>query len=288
MSKYAKSFRRPLLVQLHDGLVTAAVWTAALTIVILAGWILLDVLLRGVAQLTPGFLTQEPLKSGREGGISTIIVSTLSLLLVTLATAVPLSLATAISLTEYTQRLGWFGTFVRRSLDVLAAVPSIAFGLFGNAFFCIALGMGYSILAGGLTLACMILPILIRTIEQALRAVPPEYRLGASALGISRTTTLLQIEIPVAAPAIGAGLVLGIGRALAETAVLLFTSGYVTRMPESWWDSGRSLSVHIYDLAMHVPGGNGRAYATACVLILLLLVVNSAAMLLLRSARIRG
>jgi phosphate transport system permease protein len=199
-----------------------------------------------------------------------------------LAIALPLSLGTAIALTETTGRETLFSRNVRRSLDVLAGVPSIVFGLFGNAFFVITLGFGYSILSGGLTLACMVLPILIRTSEQAITMVPSDYRYAAAALGMKRTTTLFRVVLPAAAPAIFAGVVLGIGRALAETAALIFTSGYVARTPTSIFDSGRSLTVHIYDLAMNVPGGGARAYATACILILLLLVVNLTTALLLR------
>ena len=120
----------------------------------------------------------------------------------------------------------------------------------------------------------MILPILIRTSEEALRSVPVELRQGAAALGLSRWTTLLRIELPAAVPGIVAGLVLGIGRALAETAALIFTAGTVTRQPQSVFDSGRSLSIHIYEMAMHVPGGGSRACATAIVLIGVLIMAN--------------
>ena len=121
-------------------------------------------------------------------------------------------------LAEFTPTDSWFGGLVRRSLDVLAGVPSIVFGLFGNVFFCKVLGLGFSILSGGLTLACMVLPILIRSTEEGFRAVPNEYRLGAAALGFSRTTTLFQLLLPAAVPGLVVGLVLGIGRAIAETA----------------------------------------------------------------------
>jgi phosphate transport system permease protein len=160
---------------------------------------------------------------------------------------------------------------------VLAGVPSIVFGLFGNAFFCIYLGLGFSILSGGLTLACMVLPILIRTAEEGLHSAPHDYRLAAAALGMSRSATLVHLLLPAAAPALVAGLMLGIGRAGAETAALIFTSGYVDRMPDSLFDSGRALSVHIYDLSMNVAGGDASAYASALVLIILLLIINSMA-----------
>ncbi len=220
------------------------------------------------------FLWEPPLRSGRSGGISTVLVSTLLILAVCLSVAMPLGLGTAILLSEFARGGDRLGYWIRISLDVLAGVPSIVFGLFGNAFFCLFLGMGFSILSGGLTLACMALPILIRSIELSLRAVPDDYRLAGAALDLSQARLILHILLPAAAPGVVAGLLLGIGRALAETAALIFTSGYVDRMPASLLDSGRALSIHIYDLAMNVPGGETNAYASALVLIALLLFIN--------------
>ncbi|MCC6206777.1 MAG: ABC transporter permease subunit, partial [Gammaproteobacteria bacterium] len=179
---------------------------------------------------------------------------------------------------EYTRRGGAAGQTVRLSLDVLAGVPSIVFGLFGNAFFSVFLGMGFSILSGGLTLACMILPIFIRTSEAGIAVVNDDWRHGAAALGMTRAAALWHILLPAAAPAITAGLLLGIGRATAETAALIFTSGYVDRMPESLADSGRALAVHIYDLSMNVTGGDGAAYASALVLVALIVTINTGAL----------
>lgn len=265
-----------------DNLTSAFLWSCAIVVVSFLSWILLDILVQGCSHLSLSFFTQLPKDAGREGGILSILLSTLLILLVTLVTSIPLSLATAITLSDTLGKPTPQIQLIRKSLDVLAAVPSIVFGLFGNAFFCILLGMGYSILSGGLTLACMILPILIRTSEQAIRAVPVEYRFAAESLGLSKTSILFRVILPTAAPAMLAGLILGIGRALAETAALIFTSGYVTRMPGSLLDSGRSMSIHIYDLAMNVPGGNTQAYATASVLVALLLIINITAILITR------
>ena len=251
-----------------------------LTAVIISGvfvWIVGDVVWHGVGQINLAFFLQPPAQSGRAGGIFPVLISTLWILVVALAVAVPLGIGTAVWIAEFTRRDGPWAVLVGRSLDILAAVPSIVFGLFGNVLFCNLLGLGYSILAGGLTLSCMVLPILIRTLESGLRSVPDDYRLAAAALGISNTRCTVSILLPSAAPALAVGLVLGIGRVLAETAALLFTSGYVDRMPRSLLDSGRSLSIHIYDLSMNVPGGEANAYATALVLVLLLLVINGAA-----------
>lgn len=268
----------------REFVVTAGVWLAAGLVAGVLVWILGDIAVRGISQVDLAFLTQEVEDAGRSGGIGPILVSTGLILVVTLSIAIPLSLATAIELTEGVSRDRFLVRNVRRCLDVLAGVPSIVFGLFGNALFVVSLGMGYSILSGSLTLACMILPLLIRTFEQAIVAVPAEYRYAAAALGLGRTATLVRVTLPSAAPALVAGIVLSTGRALAETAALIFTAGYVARMPESLLDSGRAMSVHIFDLAMNVSGGSAKAYATACVLVGLLLVINVSVGLLLRMA----
>jgi phosphate transport system permease protein len=256
---------------------TLILWAIALAITASFCWILGDILWHGLGSLSWEFLTAEPQDAGREGGIAPIIISTGLILGVCLVVSLPLGVGTAVLLAEFTTPEGVFGRLVRRSLDILAGVPSIVFGLFGNAFFSIKLGLGFSILSGGLTLACMVLPILIRSAEEGLRAVPTDYRLSAAALGLSRTSTLWKLLLPAAIPGLVVGLVLGIGRAIAETAALIFTSGYVDRMPESLLDSGRALSIHIFDLSMNVAGGDAKAYASALVLLILLLLVNAIA-----------
>ena len=263
-----------------DHVLAVLVWLSASAIAGLFLWLLADMASHGFDRLSWSFLTTEPERSGRRGGIAPILVSTLVVLTITLAVAVPLGLATAVWLSEFTRVNSRSAAAIRFSLDVLAGVPSIVYGLFGSAFFCVWMGLGYSLLAGGLTLACMVLPILIRTGEAGLAAVPDEWRQGAAALGLSRWAALRYLLLPAAAPALTAGLMLGIGRALAETAVLLFTSGYVDRMPASWLDSGRVLAVHIFDLSMNVTGGDKAAYGSALVLLALLLMVNGLAIAL--------
>lgn len=260
-----------------DRLAALLVWSTALAISAVFCWIVGDLLFNGLGQISWSFLVDEPLRSGRSGGILPVIAATLMIVGICLAVSVPLGLGAAVMLSEYTRADRWFSRTIRRSLDVLAGVPSIVFGLFGNAFFCIYLGLGYSILAGGLTLACMVLPILIRATEEGFRAVPDDHRQAAAALGMSRSGTLFHVLLPVAVPGLVVGLVLGIGRAMAETAALLFTSGYVMRMPGSLLDSGRALSIHIFDLSMNIPGGTTNAYASALILISLLLIINAVA-----------
>ncbi|MEM7014036.1 MAG: phosphate ABC transporter permease PstA [Verrucomicrobiota bacterium] len=261
-------------VDVSDRVMTGVFWTMAAIVAAVFFWIIGTVVWNGAGAISWEFLTAEPLDSGRAGGIGPILVSTGLILLVCMMVSFPIGIGTAVLLAEFTQSSHWFGRLVRRSLDVLAGVPSIVFGLFGTVFFCQVLGLGFSIWAGGLTLACMVLPILIRASEEGLRTVPNEYRLTAASLGISKTTTLFKLLLPAALPGLMVGFVLGLGRAAAETAALLFTSGYVDRWPESLSDSGRAMTIHIYDLAMNVAGGNKNAYGTALVLVTMLLFTN--------------
>lgn len=260
-----------------DRLFASSVFLCAVGVMLMLAWILGDVLLQGIDHLSWTFLISEPADAGRDGGIAPILLSTVLIIFVALLVALPLGLGVAIWLSEFTAHHNRFSRFIGTTLDVLAGVPSIVYGLFGNAFFCIYLGLGFSILSGGLTLACMVLPVFIRTCESGLTAVNDEWRKGAVALGMTKTSAIWHILLPAATPAIVAGLILGIGRATAETAALIFTSGYVDRTPESLLDSGRALAVHIYDLSMNVTGGDEAAYASALVLILLIIILNTLA-----------
>jgi len=228
------------------------------------------------------FLTSTASQAGRAGGILEVIYSSTLILGICLVVALPLSLATAIFVSVFSENNRRFNALISTALDTLAATPSIVFGLFGYSFFVIYLGFGFSILAGGLTLAFMVLPFLIRIFEQGISENYREYRLAGASLGLSRVAQVRRIVLPLSANTISAGLVLGIGRALSETAALLFTSGYLLRMPESVMDSGRTMSVHIFDLAMNVPGGNENAYRTAVVLVVALIVINLMATFLTR------
>ena len=265
------------LTPISDRLFTLAIYTA--TLIVAAGfiWVLTDVFIKGAGHLSLSFLLSEPSDAGRTGGIMPILLSTLWILAVALLAAVPLGLCVAIWLSEFTQTETWLAQQVRFALDVLAGVPSIVYGLFGNAFFSIYMGLGLSIISGGLTLACMILPIFIRTTERGLSSITDDWRKGAAALGMTRACSVWHIILPAASPAITTGLILGIGRATSETAALIFTSGYVDRVPESLFDSGRSLAVHIYDLSMNIPGGDPAAYGSALVLIILIITLNTLA-----------
>lgn len=268
-------------------LIGALTWTVPALVMVVFLWLLGDIVVNGLTGLNWEFITESPQNGGRAGGIAPIIVSTFLTVGVCICAALPLSLCTALFLAEFTQEKHPLSQIIRVSLNCLAAVPSIVFGIFGNAFFCIMLGLGFSILSGGLTLACMVLPILIRTMENSIRAVPDQYRLGAAALGMRPHRIVLQIVLPLSLPGLFVGLLLGLGRALAETAALVFTSGYVDRMPTSLFDSGRTLSIHILDLSMNVAGGDANAYASVLVLAILILLINSVVGVLLALFRRR-
>jgi len=256
-----------------------AAWTGALALAVAALPLLMigQLLVDGLPALSLSFFALEPGDAGRAGGIGSVLLSTLWVLAVCLAAALPLGLGCALFLVEVVPAGSRLASGLQLVLDVLGGVPSIVFGLFGNRFFAVELGLGFSILSGGLTLACMVLPLFIRAAEQALRQCPPSWRQAASALAVSRSGFVRRILLPFAARGIALGVVLAAGRALGETAVLLFTAGYVSRWPQSWLDSGRTLAVHIYDLAMNVSGGNANAAASALVLLALALAIQAVA-----------
>lgn len=246
----------------------------AFTVAILI-FIIVFVLGKGLPGISFEFLFTAPKDMGRAGGILPTLVGTILLPLLAMAIAMPLGVGTAVYLTEYTRetrltRLLRFGT------DCLAGIPSILFGLFGFIFFVIMLKMGWCLLSGGLTLAIMVLPTIIRTSEEAIRAVPRAYREVSFSLGATRWETVLKVVLPNALPGIVTGMMLGIGRSIGETAAVIFTAGSALRMPLTAFDSVRTMSVHFYILAREGIS-NENAYATAAVLIISVLLVNLAA-----------
>lgn len=266
-----------------EGLTKAISWIIGIALIAILFYILGDIILVSVKNFSLSFLLDSPFSGGRKGGIYPIIISTLLILAVSLLVVIPVGLTSALFLAEFEENNSKSIAIIRKSIEILSAVPSIVFGLFGNAIFSVYFGMGFSILSGGLTLAIMALPLFITTVEKGIRSVPNNYRFVAFSLGMSQFTMIKSIIIPYALPAIFVGIVLSVGRALAETAALIFTSGYVDRMPESLFDSGRALSVHIYDLTMNVPGGDINAYKTSLVLIVLILATNTLINMLLKS-----
>lgn len=238
-------------------------------------FIIVNISFKGLPQVTPSFLLQEPHDMGRAGGIFSAIVATAYVTLLAIVLASPLGVGSAIYLTEYTKE-GWVTRIIRFGAECLAGVPSIILGLFGFVLFVMKLGFGWSILSGGLTLAIMVLPIIIRTSEEAIKAVPQEYRLVCYSLGLTKWQTITRIVLPSALPGITTGIMLSVGRSLGETAVLLFTAGAALRTPVSLFDSGRTMAVHFYILAregISMPN----AYGTAAILMVSILLINVAA-----------
>jgi phosphate transport system permease protein len=200
--------------------------------------------------------------------INTFIITFLSLLI-----AVPIGIGGAVFLSEYSRRNSFIVKAIRLTAETLAGIPSIIYGLFGMVFFVIALGFGMSLIAGALTLSLMILPLIMRTTEEALLSVPVSYREGSYGLGAGKLRTVFRIVLPPAAPGILAGVVLSIGRIVGETAALIFTAGTVAKLATSVSSSGSTLAVHMYMLAGE---GHfvGKAYAVASVLLLFVLLMN--------------
>jgi phosphate transport system permease protein len=246
----------------------------ALTVVVLV-FIIVFVLSKGLPGINFEFLFSAPKDMGRAGGIFPTLVGTILLPLMAIAIALPLGVGTAVYLTEYTRETR-LTQILRFGTDCLAGIPSILFGLFGFIFFVVMLKMGWCLLSGGLTLAIMVLPTIIRTSEEAIRAVPNSYREVSFSLGATRWETVLKVVLPNALPGIVTGVMLGIGRSIGETAAVIFTAGSALRMPSSAFDSVRTMSVHFYILAREGIS-NEKAYATAAVLIISVLLVNTLA-----------
>jgi len=226
----------------------------------------LDLVVRGAPEWSAGYLLAPVREAGTSGGIGPIVFSTLLVTFLATLLALPFALGAAILSNEVLVHSPRLAGAILRSFETLASAPSVAIGLVGWTIFGRHLGLGFSLLSGSLTLAIMLVPILAIAFHAGLAAVPRALRAQAQALGVSRWTTLVHLVLPAAWPALFAGLVLALGRATAETAVLMLTSGISTRMPEDVFDPGATLAVHVYQLARNVPGGESRAYAAALAL----------------------
>jgi phosphate transport system permease protein len=253
------------------GAITVLGSCTVVTVIILV-FIVGFVLEKGLPVLSVSFLFSNPEDMGRAGGIFPTLIGTLVLPLLAIMIATPLGLGTSVYLTEYT-RESRITKVIRFGTDCLAGIPSIIFGLFGFIFFVTTLGMGWSILSGGLTLAFMILPTIIRTSEEAIKAVPKSYREVSFSLGATRWQTVRRVILPNALPGILTGIILGIGRSIGETAAVIFTAGSSLRLPSSIFDSTRTMAVHFYILAREGISSEN-AYGTAAALIIAVLLVN--------------
>lgn len=230
------------------------------------------ILVNGVPHLTPELFSWT--YNSENVSMLPSIVNTFLMTLLSLIIATPMGIFSAIYLVEYAKRGSKIVKVVRITAETLSGIPSIVYGLFGMLFFVVTLHWGYSILSGAFTLAIMILPLIMRTTEEALKSVPDSYREGSFGLGAGRLRTVFRIVLPSAVPGILAGVILAIGRIVGETAALIFTAGTVPEIPESLFDSARTLSVHMYNLSREGLYVN-QAYATAVVLLLVVIIINS-------------
>ncbi|MGB3454127.1 MAG: phosphate ABC transporter permease PstA [Moheibacter sp.] len=242
------------------------------------------IVINGIGVINWDFLTKSPTEGMTAGGIFPAIVGTFYLVIGSLIFAVPLGVMSAIYTIEYAGN-GYIVRFIRLMTNNLASVPSIVFGLFGMALFVNRLGFGDSILAGSLTLGLLTLPLIIRTSEEALKAVPDAYRSGSLALGASKLQTIRKVVLPTALPNILTGVILSIGRVSGETAPILFTVAayFLPNLPQSIFDQAMALPYHLYVLATSgtdLEASRPMAYGTALVLIVIVLIFNLSATLL--------
>lgn len=245
----------------------SAVFTVA-TLLFLVGYILV----KGLPHLSPSLFslvyTTENV-SLFPALVNAVIMTVLSLLI-----AVPLGVFSAVYLVEYAKRGNRLVSLVRITAETLSGIPSIVYGLFGYLLFVMALGWGYSLLAGAFTLSIMILPVILRTTEEALKSVPDAYREGSFGLGAGRLRTIFVLVLPAAVPGILAGVILSTGRIVGETAALIYTAGTVAQVPHNLLSSGRTMSVHMY--ALWNEGFNTeQSYATAVILLLIVVLLNA-------------
>ena len=260
---------------LTQGIAKILIWMGALSTIAVMILILFQILKEGLPVLTLRFFLESPKSMGREGGIFSTLIGTAALTVVAILVGAPFGVGTAVFLREYTQE-SKISRVIRFGTDCLAGVPSIIFGLFGFVFFVIKLNMGWSILSGGLTLSAMILPTVISTAEESIKAVPNSYREVSYSLGGTRWQTVTRVVLPNALPGIFTGILLSIGRSIGETAAVILTAGSSLVMPTSLFSPIRTMSVHFYILAREGISME-MAYGTGAALILLVLMINMVA-----------
>ncbi len=256
------------------GGVTAVMGAVVLLLVVIVAYIVM----KGLPAINLDFLTTSPSPDGRSGGIYPAIIGTLELIAGTALIAFPIGILTGVYLNEYSKDTA-FTRIIREAIDLLNGTPSIVFGMFGMVFFVIYFGMGYSLLAGWITLAFMILPVVIRTTEEALKSVPKDLREASRAMGATKWKTIYKVVIPAAMGGIVTGSILSIGRAAGETAPIMLTAAVISQpsLAGSVLDPVMALPLHLYHLAMDLPGTTELQYATATVLLVVVLLFFVAA-----------
>ena len=248
------------------------IWSTALLVIFVLVAIVVFILIKGIPTISWSFLTEIPHNMGQDGGISSAIVGTILVTVLAVSIAMPLGIGTAFYLAEYTKD-GIITRIIRFSAESLAGIPSIVYGLFGFIFFVTQLKLGVSILSGGLTVAIMILPTIIRTSEEAILTVPSSYREVSFSLGGTKWQTIRKAVTPSAIRGIANGIILSIGRCVAETAAVMLTVGGVLHMPLSIFDPARTMAVHFFLLANEGISMEN-AYGTAALLIILIFLIN--------------
>ena len=245
--------------------------SAVITLAVLVS-LIIYILYKGIPNLKPSLFAWN--------------INTLSITAMTLLFSVPAGIFAAIYLVEYAKRGNKFVSVVRMTTETLAGIPSIVFGLFGYLFFNIYLKWGYSILGGALTLSIMVLPLILRTTEEALRSVSDTYREGSFGLGAGKLRTVFRIVLPSAVPGILAGVILAIGRIVGETAALLYPAGTAPQVADGLFSSGRTLAVHMYAL-LNEGLYTEQAYATAVVLLVLVVCINALSSFVAKKAGVK-
>lgn len=270
-----------------NAIALTGLWIAAITTVTVLGAVILYVFINGIGQISPAFIFTRPHGVAAQGGIGPTIVSTLYVTALSMVIVTPIAILAAVYLAEYAVQ-GRMVAMIRFAADSLASVPSIVMGLFGLALFVerrngVGLGMGFSMLSAAFALSFLMLPIVMRTTEEAIRAVPKYIRWGSYGLGATKWQTVRRTVLPAAMPRIITGIILATGRAVGETAVVIYTMGQAINVPITPLDSGRPMTVHLYVLAMegiNLPA----AYGTALLLMAMILAFNLGARYFLRRA----
>ena len=249
-----------------------SVGLAALVTMAALAFIIAYILIKGIPNLTPDLFAGK--YTTENVSLLPALINTLLIMVLALLFAVPVGIGAAIYLTEYARRGNKLVRMAGITAETLSGIPSIVYGLFGSLFFVKYLGLGLSLLSGALTLSIMILPLIMRTTEEALRSVPDSYREGSFGLGAGKLRTVFSIVLPSAVPGILSGIILGIGRIVGESAALIFTAGTVAEIATSVFSSARTLSVHMYSIS-----GEGlyinQTYATAVVLLVVVILINA-------------
>lgn len=267
MNKFKEYLRRPKSLIVYILIMLSAALTVAVILFII-GYILI----KGVPNITPELFSLK--YNSKNLSMLPSIINTLYLTFLTLLIAVPVGVFSAIYLVEYAKKGSKFVKLIRVTNETLSGIPSIVYGLFGFLAFVIARSWGYSMMAGVITLAIMVLPVIIRTTEESLMAVDNSYREGSFGLGAGKLRTIFKIVLPSAVPGILSGIILAIGRIVGETAALIYTAGTVPDAATKLTSSSRTLSVHLYCLlneGLHTD----QAYATAVVLLVVVLIINA-------------